>query len=353
MRVHTGGVAALRSLVALLAIAGGAGVPPASAQEGVPGRPPAGPRTAWGAPDLQGLWNYGTNTPLERPARYAGREWLTEEEAAAADRESQTFATSERRGALSRLFDLSLAVNQFWWDRGLSTGRTSLITDPADGRLPARTSARQAHAGSREAQRLQAARWGLGPANGPEDMTPNDRCLVDAQVPITPGSDNNHVRILQTPGRVVLLHEKIHDFRIIPLARPSGAPARIRQWLGVSRGRWEGDTLVVETAGFHPAADHLGSGAGRRVVERFTRRGPDAIDYSFTVTDPGVWTRSWTAAVPWRRAAGPRFEYACHEGNYSMTNLLAASRALDAALAAVGGMGPVRPRGARPGADAR
>ena len=184
-------------------------------------------------------------------------------------------------------------------------------------------------------------------------MTPNDRCLADTQVPITPGSDNNHVRILQTPGRVVILHEKIHDFRIVALAPPSGSPVRLRQWLGVSRGRWEGDTLLVETTSFRADAEHLGSGAGRLVLERFTRRGAGTLDYSFTVTDPSVWTRSWTASMPWRRAAGPRFEYACHEGNYSMTNLLAASRALDAAVDAVGGTGPVRPRSARRGVNAR
>ena len=341
------------SLVAVLVILGAAGARPAAAPGGAPSERPAPPRTAWGAPDLQGLWNYGTSTPLERPARHAGRVRLTEEEVAAADRESQSFATSERRSELSPLFDLSLAVNQVWWDLGLSTGRTSLVTAPADGRLPPRTASRQAYEATGEAQRLQAARWGLGPARGPEDMAPNDRCLVDAQVPVTPGSDNNHVRILQTPGQVVILHEKIHDWRIIPLAPRSGSPVRLRQWLGVSRGRWEGDALVVETTSFRADAEHLGSGAGRHVVERFTRRGAGTLDYSFTVTDPSVWTGSWTASVPWRQAEGPSFEYACHEGNYSMTNLLAASRALDAAVDAAGGTGPVRPPSARHGGNAR
>ena len=295
-----------------------------------PGEQLAVPRTPWGDPDLQGLWNYATNTPLQRPPEFAGREWLTEEEVAAANLESQTFATSERRSELSPLFDLSLNYNQFWWDLGVSTGRTSLITDPADGRLPPRTPERQAYEATAEAQRLQAARWGLGPAVGPEDLEPNDRCIVDRQVPVASGGENDHVRILQSPGYVVILQEKIHDFRIVPVNGGPGLPAGVRQWLGVSRGRWEGETLVVETASFHAEADYLGSGPDRHVVERFTRQGKDALEYTFMVSDPSVWTRPWTATVPWRAAEGPLFEYACHEGNYSMTNLLKGSRAVEA-----------------------
>ena len=287
-------------------------------------------RTAWGDPDLQGLWNYATNTPLQRPPEHAGREWLTEDEVAAANLESETFATSERRSELTPLFDLSLNYNQFWWDRGVSTGRTSLITDPADGRLPPRTPERQAYEATAEAQRLQVARWGLGPADGPEDMEPNDRCIVDRQVPVASGGDNDHVRLLQLPGYVVILQEKIHDFRIVPVTGDSDLSDGIRQWLGVSRGRWEGETLVVETTSFHVQADYLGSGPDRHVVERFTRQGENVIEYTFTVTDPSVWTRPWTATMPWRAAEGPLFEYACHERNYSMTNMLVGSRAVEA-----------------------
>ncbi len=293
------------------------------------GHSPAVPRTPWGDPDLQGLWNHGTNTPLERLPKHAGREWLTDEEVAAANLESSTFATSERRSELSPLFDLSLNFNQFWWDLGVSTGRTSLITDPADGRFPPRTPDREAYDATPEAQRLQAARWGLGPADGPEDMALNDRCILDRRVPITSSGDNNHVHILQSPGQVVILHEKIHDFRIIPVTRQPDLPAQIRQWLGASRGRWEGPTLVVETSNFRVQGDDLSSGLDRHVVERFTRRSDDIIEYSATVTDPSNWTRPWTMMVPWRAAEGPLFEYACHEGNYSMTNLLTASRAVD------------------------
>ncbi|MYD69271.1 MAG: hypothetical protein F4W89_00775 [Acidobacteria bacterium] len=145
-------------VLAVLAVAAGGAPRPLAGQSATP----------WGDPDLQGLWNYSTNTPLQRPEEYAGREWLTEEEVEAANLESRTFATSERRSELTPLFDLSLNFNQFWWDIGGSTGRTSLITDPADGRLPPRTPSREAYEASAEAQRLQEARWGLGPAHGPE-----------------------------------------------------------------------------------------------------------------------------------------------------------------------------------------
>jgi hypothetical protein len=293
------------------------------------GQAPPVPRTPWGDPDLQGVWNFGTNTPLQRPREWAGRERLTEEEVAAANLKWSTFATSELRSALTPEYDLSLNFNQFWWDLGPSTGRTSLITDPADGRLPPLTAERRAYESSPEANRLQAVRGGLAPARGPEDLELNDRCLVDRQVPITPSSDNNYAQIVQSPGYVVVLLEKIHDFRIVPLTEQPALPSEIRQWLGVSRGRWEGETLVVETKNFKAEADFLGSGTDRHVIERFTRRGKDSIEYSFTVTDLSVWTRPWSAMVPWRAAEGPLFEYACHEGNYGMMNILSSSRAVE------------------------
>ena len=171
--------------------------------------------------------------------------------------------------------------------------------------------------------RQLAARRGL--AHGPEDMGLNTRCLLD-QVPIRPSSDNDNVRILQSPGYVVIFLEEIHDFRIVPVTDQPNLPDQVRQWLGVSRGRWEGDTLVVETQNFDAEAELFGSGVNRHVVERFTRRGEDAIEYSFTVTDPSVWTQPWSAMVPWRATEGPLFEYACHEGNYSMPLILSGAR---------------------------
>ena len=287
------------------------------------------PRTAWGDPDLQGLWNHGTITPLERPADYGDRALLTDEEVAALNLASETRATSERRSSLTREEDVALAYNQFWWDRGISVGRTSLITDPDSGRLPPRTSVAEAYLATDEAQRLQAAKRGRVPAHGPEDMDLGDRCLVYRPVPITSSGYNNHVHVLQSPGYVVILQEQIHDVRIIPVTDQPVLPDQMRQWLGVSRGRWEGDTLVVETNNFYKQADYLGSNVNRHVTERFTRVADDVIEYAFTVEDPTVWSTPWSGMVPWRPAEGPLFEYACHEGNYGMTNLLTSARAVE------------------------
>ncbi len=287
------------------------------------------PRTPWGDPDLQGLWNHGTITPLERPADYGDRAFLTDEEVAALNLASETRATSERRSSLTREEDVALAYNQFWWDRGISVGRTSLITDPGSGRLPPRTSAAEAYLATDEAQRLQAAKRGRVPAHGPEDMDLGDRCLVYRPVPITSSGYNNHVHVLQSPGYVVIFQEQIHDVRIIPVTDQPVLPDQMRQWLGVSRGRWEGDTLVVETSNFYKQADYLGSNVNRYVTERFTRVADDVIEYAFTVEDPTVWSTPWSGMVPWRPAEGPLFEYACHEGNYGMTNLLTSARAVE------------------------
>lgn len=288
------------------------------------------PRTPWGAPDLQGLWNHGTITPLERPLEYAGRERLTDEEVAAINRASETRATSERRDGLTREEDVALAYNQFWWDRGVSSGRTSLITDPANGRLPDRVPAAVAAAATPEARRLVAAKRGRVPAHGPEDMDLGDRCLVYRPVPITSSGYNNHVHIVQSPGYVAIFQEQIHEVRIIPVRPRPELPDQIRQWLGVSRGHWDGDTLVVETTHFYEQADYLGSSVNRRVIERLTRTADDAIAYEFRVSDPTVWETPWSGVVPWRSTEGPLYEYACHEGNYGMTNLLASGRIVEA-----------------------
>ena len=325
----------LASRLAFVLLAGlllGALVTPAGAQSASSASsdaPGSAPRTPWGEPDLQGLWNHGTITPLERPAEFAGRERLTAEEVAAANLASETRATSERRGGLTREEDVALAYNQFWWDRGVSSGRTSLITEPADGRLPARAAEAVAYAATAEAQRLRAAKRGRVPAHGPEDMDLGDRCLVYRPVSITSSGYNNHVHIVQSPGVVAIFQEQIHDVRIISVTTRPELPDRMRQWLGVSRGRWEGDTLIVETKNFYEQADYLGSHVNRHVVERFTRVGEDAIAYQFTVSDPTVWTSPWSGEVPWRATDGPLYEYACHEGNYGMTNLLASSRAVE------------------------
>jgi len=284
-------------------------------------------RTPWGDPDLQGIWTHGTITPLERPAEYAGRELLTDEEVAALNHASDTRA--DQREGLTAEQDVRLAYNQFWWDRGISIGRTSLLVDPPDGRLPARLPEAERLATSAENERMRAIRRGNLPASGPEDMDLGDRCLVYRPVPITSSGYNNNVQIAQSPGYVAILQEQIHEIRIIPLdGSPELGPA-VDQWLGVSRGHWEDNTLVVETKNFRDDAVYLGSSTNRHVVERLTRVSDGTIQYEFTVTDPTVWTEPWTGMVPWRHTEGPIYEYACHEGNHGMVGILTGSRAAD------------------------
>ena len=292
------------------------------------------PRTAWGHPDLQGTWTNVTATPLERPPDLAGKSVLTEEERAERFRQftrETTTDTVPRVGSTG-------SHNEYWRERGVLLRRTSLLVDPPDGRLPPLTP---------EGRRVRdglATAWKTAPADGPESRDLFERCVTRGLPGTMMGNFYNHnYEILQTPDHVVVLAEMIHDARIIPLdGRPHVDP-RIGQWLGDSRGRWEGDTLVVETTNLR-AVDQstisrglgvitLGTSAAARVVERFTRRGPDAIDYRVTVDDPTIYTAPWTAAVPMTTREGPLFEYACHEGNYGMTGILAGHRAEERAAA--------------------
>jgi hypothetical protein len=280
-------------------------------------------RTPDGQPDLQGLWNFATVTPLQRPSELAGKDVLTDEEVAAVE----TVAAQGRIDRAPREGDPG-AYNQFWFDRGtkvIGTRRSSLIVDPPDGRLPPLTP---------EAQKRATARTEAGrrPAAGPEDRNLGERCIMgfNAGPPMIPSAYNNIVQLLQTPQYVVILNEMVHNARIVPLdGRPRGT---IRQWSGDSRGRWEGNTLVVETTNFRNEGVGLlplqSAGDGNlNVVERFTRADADTLLYEFTVNDPTVWTKPWTAAVPMTKSQEPMYEYACHEGNYGMFGILAGARA--------------------------
>ena len=284
------------------------------------------PRTPDGQPDLQGIWSFATITPLERPSRYAGREQLTAEEVAQANQTAETRASSDRRSTLSASQDVALAYNQFWWDRGTSTGRTSLITDPLDGRVPTKTPAAQALIDAARAARGRDA-W------GPEDRGGAERCLQYRPQPRLPTGYNNHHLILQTPGQVVILTEMIHNVRVIPLDDRPHVDDDIHLLNGDSRGHWEGDTLVVETTNFSDTLPFQGSGANRRLVERFTRIDENTIDWRFTVEDETAWARPWSAVLPFTKVEGPLYEYACHERNYGMENLLVSARAVEKAAA--------------------
>jgi hypothetical protein len=285
-------------------------------------------RTPWGDPDLQGIWSYATITPLQRPGDLADREFLTDEEVAQQNRDSATRASSERRGELSPERDLALAYNQVWWDRGATTSRTSLIVDPPDGRLPALTPAAQ----RREAQRLERRRTRT--YDSWEDRPLQERCMTYQRVPPVPSGYNNTYHLMQTPGQVVILNEMIHDVRVVPLdGRPQIAP-QVRQWNGDSRGRWENDTLVVETMNYRDTTTWRGFPGSRalRAVERFTRVDADTIDYQYTIHDETTYTLPFTVELPLTSPPGyVIYEYACHEGNISIAHVLAGARAQERA----------------------
>ena len=278
------------------------------------------PRLPWGAPDLQAVWDHGTATPLERPEEFDGREFLTEEEIAEANLQATTFATSERRADLSAERDVGLAYNQFWWDRGLSDGRTSLIISPPDGKIPARTPESTARAEAREA----AARPRELSEN-PEDRNLWERCLSRGTVRLG-GAYNNNFQIFQTEDHVVILLEMVHEMRIIPISgrsEPTPAPS---QWLGRSHGHWEADTLVVESADFSGQAPWRGSGANLKLVERFSRPDLNTLRYEVMFDDSTTWQAPWTAGLDMPKTDGLLYEYACHERNYGMENLLRGAR---------------------------
>ena len=305
----------------------------------------ATPRTPWGDPDLQGIWNNGTITPLERPADRADQAFFDADELAAVEQQARERvdrenAPSLRSGLLPAGGNVG-AYNSYWTEQNTSvvrTMRTSLITDPADGRLPPLTPAALARITSPEERRLADVQQGRAPAAGPEEMGLSERCLWYRGIPSIPTGYNNNYHFMQTPGAVVILQEHIHDLRVIFLDGRPHLPPRIRQFAGSSRGRWEGDTLVVETTNLREPfirrwvrPEHsLSRGKlseAARVTERFTRIGPDTLDYEFTIDDPETWTRPWSGALPYTRSDGPMFEFACHEGNYGLLNILAGSRA--------------------------
>ena len=298
----------------------------AGAQSAAPSTPL---RTAWGDPDLQGVWSYATITPLQRSTELAGREFLTAEEVAAQNNDAATRASSERRAELTPARDLGLAYNQVWWDRGTSTGRTSLIVDPPDGRLPPLTPEAEQRRAERQQSRLthQYDSW--------EDRPLQERCMTYQRAPPVPSGYNNTYHILQSPGYVAILNEMIHDVRFVPLDGRPHVSQHVRQWNGDSRGHWEGETLVVETTNYSDKTTWRGfPGAGQtlRAVERFTRVDADTIDYRFTIEDASTYARPWTVELPLTNLPGyVLYEYACHEGNYSIANVLTGARFQEAA----------------------
>ena len=317
------GFAALAAL-STETIAGQGAKPAAASKKWTP------PRTADGHPDLQGTFDFATATPLERPTALAGKTVLTEAEAAVYEKQQV-----ENR---NRIDDAPPpgqvgGYNQFWYEFGtkvVGDRRTSLITDPPDGRLPPLLPDAQKRADERRARLRRLA-------DGPEDRDASERCLLgyNSGPPMIPAGYNQNVQIVQNHDYVMVHNEMVHTARIIPVdGRPHHAP-QFRSWSGDSRGHWEGDTLVVETTNFNDQTWNQFSGWSWPVddnlslVERFSLVDADTVLYEFTVTDPTAWTKPWSAAVPLRRTTSLMYEYACHEGNEGMEGILRGARALE------------------------
>ena len=283
-------------------------------------------RTPDGQPDLQGIWTNATITPFERPAALAGKEFLTEQEAAQLEQQN-----AERRDANEnspRPGDVG-SYNEFWFDSGtrvVGTRRTSLVIDPPDGRVPLKPSAEEAR------------NFNLKNEDSFESMSPWDRCITRGPGRMFPAGYNNAYQIVQTPGYVMIAHEMIHEARLIPVDGRPHLDKDIKMWTGDPRGRWDGKTLVVETTNFNGLGWIATNAASARIrgvphsdalklVERFTRVDADTINYEVTIEDPNVYTRPWTVAIPLTRDDSYQiFEYACHEGNHAIENVLSMAR---------------------------
>ena len=295
------------------------------------GRPPAKPyvtpKTPWGEPDLQGTFSNRTITPFERPANVNGREYFTAEEVAAMEKRAADQSGDEGRSKGTR-GDVERAYNDFWWDRGtkVTTLRTSLVVDPPDGRVPAQTEAAKLRAAD-EAKR-PAFRGAGAAGRGTDswlDRSLFERCITRGMpAAMSPTAYNNNYRITQSPGVVAIQIEMLGGTRVIPTDGRAHPP--LKQLTGTSVGRWEGDTLVVETKNFTDKVLYRGAAENLHLVERFTRVGPGEIEYRVTITDPTTFTRPWTVAIPFVDTGEQMFEYACHEGNYGMEGILSGAR---------------------------
>jgi hypothetical protein len=321
----------LTHIIVVLSLGLMGAIPAAGQTSPGPAKSWTAPRTPDGRPDLQGLWNNTTLTPLERPRNFSSKEFFaTEEEAAAYAK-----GIVERREQDPNDGANDVADPTIWWERAtkvVSTGRTSLIVDPPDGRIPALTpEAQNRMAATRAATRQH-------PADRAADRSLQERCLLSptSGPPMLPGPYNNNYQIVQTPDTVMITIEMIHDVRIIPLDGRAHLPPSIRKWLGDSVGHWENNTLVVDTTNFTDLTHFRGSDRNLHLIERFTRTGPETILYQFTVDDPTAFVKPWTAELPMVRSAGPMYEFACHEGNFALGRILSIARQAEKAAAQAG-----------------
>jgi hypothetical protein len=343
--ISLGVLSVVIAIVSLLAVpvAGQAPKPAAPAAGAAPAparsaaRAPAPPRTPWGDPDLQGIWNFATSTPLERPAGVGEKAVLSDQEAEEFAEKLAFDLTRDRRDG-GNAADVARAYNEHWMDsrrlQMLSDKRTSLIVDPPDGRIPPRVPLTPERKEVAQRLAVQAARFNAGMPIGYEEFTPPIRGIIRTDRPPYLGTIyNNTAQIFQSPGYVVILQEMIHSSRVIPVDGRPHIGSNLRQWLGDTRGRWDGNTLVLETTNFRkdPGAVYGNANPDTyKIVERFTRVAPDVLNYEFTISDPNTWTKPWTAMVPWAKVNDQLFEYTTHEDNYDLVHLLVGARAREA-----------------------
>jgi hypothetical protein len=291
------------------------------------------PRTAWGEPDLQGLYTNKTITPLERPAQFAGETELTDEQIAELEGRAATRSVDNGRSKGTEA-DVTSAYNEFWWDRGkkVTTKRSSLIIDPPDGRVPALT----ADAQRRQAEEYRQPVFRGGGANGRGSDWTTDRSLFERCITrglpgaMSPSAYNNTYRIVQSPGYVAIQIEMLGGTRVIPTSGGAHVGSKLREYMGDSRGHWDGNTLVVETTNFSNRTLYRGSSENMKLLERFTVVEPNVLNYEFTIVDPTTFVKPWTASIPYIRTTDQLFEYACHEGNYGMEGILRGARVEEA-----------------------
>ena len=281
--------------------------------------------TPWGHPDFQGVWDRRTITPLERPERLAGKAFLSVDEIVAYEKASA--ARPDGRPLDARRAGISVHDPQDldYGSTVLASGQTSLVVDPPDGRIPAYTQAADERAAV--AAQLRESR---GSADSWTDRSLNERCLTWGMPNgMLPQAYNNNIQIIQTPNEVMILTEMVHDARIIPLDGRPHIPENITQWHGDARGHWEGETLVIETTNFSAKSSFRRSSSNLQLKERYTRIDDGLLQYEFTVTDDTTWERPWSVSFPMVKGDGPLYEFACHEGNYGLKNILRAARHLE------------------------
>jgi hypothetical protein len=300
------------------------------------------PKTPWGDPDLQGIWNSGTSTPLQRPAELGEKLVLTQEEAEEyAEQLAENLNRDRRDGSPEA--DVDRAYNEHWMDaqrlKATADRRSSLIIDPPNGRIPPLVAMTPEEKQKRDAHMaVQRRRFTDSyKAETYLDWTLAQRCLTRTDSPpYLPTIYNNTQHIFQSPGYVTILVEMVHSSRVIPVDGRPHIGKDLKQWLGDTRGHWEGNTLVVETTNFRTDAGVIFEEANPetyKIVERFTRVSPDQLDYEFTISDPKLWTRPWAARIPWNKTDDQLYEYACHEDNYDSVHLLKLARAAEKAAA--------------------